>query len=115
MEFYQHVALKNRVVNRRAKLRDQRIDLAVLVVAAPCAANQTALHKHDLSGFERGFCSLGIGADKSARSEEHAAEIARDHNANVVNLVFENNVKHRHSGSSRRLAVVAVTLDIALS
>ena len=51
---------------------------------------------------------LRVCARQSARAEQHAAEIARDHADNVFHTLALKDVEHRLSGCALRLTVVAV-------
>ena len=55
---------------------------------------------------QRELRAVGIGADQSARTQQNASEIARDHAGHIVYFFALQNLQNRHPGRPARLAVI---------
>ena len=66
------------------------------------------MHFHYSSRIYGDLAALRVCPHKSVRTQQHAAEIPRHHNAHIGQTGFLKHIEHRHSASALRLAVVGV-------
>ena len=115
MEFNQHIAFINSIVNSTAVISYKCRNLAISVVCTTNRTDKTVLHHNDFCGIKGNFCTVRICSHKSASAKQNTAEVAGNNNTYIINFIFYNYIKARHTGCTRGFTVIAVTLYVALT
>ena len=112
---HRHIRAVVEPVHRAAHGEDGGFDAFKEPVGAPYVDRDPSSDGGDARGGQRVLRAFGIGAQKPARAEQDAAEIARDDADDVCDVLALEHLEHRNAGAALRLAVVRVALGPVLN